>query len=89
MAAGGTMNIERCSKCGSHLNFSMDYSGGNPVIVYTCSNCNFTTFGEAYISDNKTTTTVGSSMATNSTTTVYEPTDMIKKNSGMSIFTMR
>lgn len=83
------MNIERCSKCGSYLNFSMDYCGGNPVIIYTCSNCNFTTFGEAYISDNKTTITVGSSKATNSTTTVYELTGEVKKNNGMTTFTMR
>jgi ribosomal protein S27AE len=83
------VRIEKCPKCGSYLNFSMDYSAGNPVIVYTCGSCNFTTFGEAYISDNKTTTTVGSSMATNSTTTVYEPTGVVKKNNSRTTFTMR
>jgi predicted nucleic-acid-binding Zn-ribbon protein len=82
------MRLEKCPKCGSHLNFSMDYCGGNPVIIYTCSDCNFTTFGEAYISDNKNTITAGSSMATNSTTSVYEPTGVVKKNNGMTTFTV-
>jgi ribosomal protein L37AE/L43A len=82
------MRLEKCPKCGSHLNFSMDYCGGNPVIIYTCSDCNFTTFGEAYISDNKTTATVGSSITTNSTNSVYEPTGVVKKNNGRTTFTV-
>lgn len=83
------MNIERCSKCGSYLNFSMDYCGGNPVIVYTCSSCNFTTFGEAYISDNKTTVTAGNSTTANCTTTIYEPDGTVRRNNGMTTFTAR
>jgi hypothetical protein len=83
------MILEKCPKCGGYLNFSMDYCAGNPVIIYMCSNCNFTTFGEAYITDNKTTITAGSSMATNSTTTIYEPTSVVKKNNGMTTFTAR
>lgn len=67
------MILERCPKCNSYLNFSMDYDCGNPVIVYTCENCRYTTFGEAYITDNKTTLTTGASITTNSTETKYEP----------------
>lgn len=65
------MRLERCPSCNGYLNFSMDYDCGNPVIVYTCDNCRYTTFGEAYISDNKTTMTSGCSISTNSTETKY------------------
>jgi hypothetical protein len=67
----------------------MDYNYGNPVIVYTCDDCKYTTFGEAYIADNKTTITVCNSATTNSTTTIYEPTGIVKKNNGMTTFTVR
>lgn len=66
------MSIEKCPHCNSYLTFSMDYNYGNPVIVYTCNNCNYTTFGEAYITDNKTTVTTGTSAIT-STETTYTP----------------
>lgn len=66
----------------------MDYRYGNPVIVYTCENCKYTTFGEAYIADNKTTVTVGNSTLATNTTTIYEPTGTAKKNNGMTTFTV-
>jgi hypothetical protein len=66
----------------------MDYSNGNPVVVYTCNNCGYTTFGEAYITDNKTTITFSDSI-TSSTTTVFEPTGAGKKDSSMTTFTRR
>jgi hypothetical protein len=65
------MRLERCPSCGYHLRFSMDYDCGNPVIVFTCDNCRYTTFSEAYIIDNKTTMTTGSITTTNSTETKY------------------
>lgn len=68
------MILEKCPKCGSSLNFSMDYCGGNPVIIYSCDNCNFSTFGEAYITDNKTTATAGTSMYSTSTECAYTTT---------------
>lgn len=64
------MRLERCPHCSSYLNFSMEYNYGNPVIVYTCDNCKYTTFGEVYIADNKTTVTTGASSIT-STETIY------------------
>ena len=84
------MSLERCPHCNnSYLNFSMDYRYGNPVIVYTCENCKYTTFGEAYITtDNKTTVTVGNSTRATNTTTIYEPTGTAKKNNGMTTFTV-
>ena len=60
--------IEKCPHCGYPLRFSMDYNYGNPVIVYACDNCRYTTFGEAYITDNKTSMTVGTSATTRSET---------------------
>lgn len=63
----------KCPSCNSYMSFKMDYSGGNPIVVYTCENCKYTTFGESYITDNKTSMTVGSrSLTTNNTNTSYE-----------------
>lgn len=62
------MLLEKCPHCGYFMSFSMDYDYGNPVIVYTCDNCMYTTFGEAYTTDNKTTMTVGISAAARSET---------------------
>lgn len=76
------MRIESCPHCGYYLRFNMDYSNGNPVVVYTCENCSYTTFGEAYITDNKTTIAFIDCITTNSTLTVFEPTDAGKKNNG-------
>lgn len=64
------MILDKCPHCNSCLTFSMDYNYGNPVIVYTCDNCGYTTFGEAYITDNKTSITTGAT-ATTSTETMY------------------
>ena len=80
------MRLERCPSCNGYMSFSMDYDCGNPVIVYTCENCRYTTFGEAYITDNKTTMTTGSSMATSSTETKYEPINSVKKNNSGSLY---
>jgi hypothetical protein len=52
----------------------MDYSWGNPVIVYTCDNCLYTTFGEAYYTDNKTSLTTDNTEARCSTKTAYSIT---------------
>lgn len=57
----------KCPSCNGYMNFRMDYSCGNPIVVYTCEDCKYTTFGESYITDNKTTMTDGGSMATSST----------------------
>jgi hypothetical protein len=67
----------------------MDYSNGNPVVVYTCDNCGYTTFGEAYITDNKTTITFVNGITTSSTSTVFEPTGAGKKDNGRTTFTRR
>ena len=77
----------RCPSCNSYMNSRVDYNFGNPIIVYTCENCRYTTFGESYIASNKTIMTTGSSMATNSTDTKYEPTNSVRKNSNYSVYT--
>ena len=82
------MRLERCPSCNSHMSFSMDYDCGNPVIVYTCENCRYATFGEAYITTNRTTVTTGASIATNSTETKYEPVGSVKQKGG-SIYVKR
>lgn len=66
------MRLEKCPHCGYSMRFSLDYCNGNPVIVFTCDNCLYTTFGEAYIADNKTTVTAGC-ITTTSTETVFVP----------------
>lgn len=65
------MRLETCPHCGYHMRFSMDYCNSNPVVVYTCDNCLYTTFGEEYITDNHTTPTLGASFSTTSTDTKY------------------
>lgn len=79
----------RCPSCNSHMSFSMEYSCGNPIIVYTCDNCRYTTFGEAYITDNKTTMTTGSSMTTSSTSNIFEPINSVKKNNNANVYTIK
>lgn len=74
------MDLTRCPHCNSYLSFSMDYDCGNPVIVYTCENCRYTTFGEAYITTNRTTVTTGASITTNSTETKYESVGSVRNN---------
>ena len=70
------MDLIKCPSCNSHMSFKMDYNCGNPIVVYTCENCKYTTFGESYITDNKTSMTVGSrSLTTNNTNTSYELLD--------------
>lgn len=81
------MRLERCPSCNGYLNFSMDYNCGNPVIVYTCANCRYATFGEAYITDNKTTMTSGCSISTNSTEAKYEPIGSVR-NDNMTVYTI-
>lgn len=81
------MRLERCPSCNSYLNFNMDYNCVNPVIVYTCENCRYTTFGEAYIADNKTIMTSGCSISTNSTETRYEPVGRVRNNN-MTLYTV-
>ena len=71
--------------CNSYMSFKMDYSGGNPIVVYTCENCKYTTFGESYITDNKTTMTIGCDMATSST----KLTKDIEMNNSATIFTIK
>jgi len=53
-----------------------------------CENCRYTTFGEAYITTNRTTVTTGASIATNSTETKYEPVGSVKQK-GVSIYVKR
>jgi hypothetical protein len=64
------MIINKCPHCNGYLTFNMDYNYGNPVIVYTCENCRYTIFGDAYMTDNKTAVTTGASAIT-STETIY------------------
>lgn len=35
------------------MNSKLVYDKGNPIIVYTCKSCKYTTFGEAFITNNK------------------------------------
>ena len=77
----------RCPSCNSYMNSRMDYNFGNPMIIYTCDNCKYTTFGESYIASNKTTMTTGSSMTTSSTQTRYEPSYSVKKSNRASVYT--
>ena len=65
------MRLEKCPHCDYPMRFSMDYCNSNPVIVYTCDNCLYTTFGEAYTTDNKTTITTSTGFSTTSTATKY------------------
>lgn len=81
------INMMKCPSCNSYMSFRMDYDCGNPVIVYTCENCRYTTFGEAYITDNKTTMTTGGSAAKSNTETKYEPTNSVRKNVNRSVYT--
>lgn len=81
------MRFETCPHCGYHMSFKMDYNNGLPVVVYTCENCLYTTFGEAYITDNKTTVTTGCS-ATTSTETIFVPTGT-KNNIVRSIYKVK
>ena len=79
----------RCPSCNSHMSFRMDYSCGNPIVVYTCENCKYTTFGESYTTDSKTTMTTGSSIMTSSTETIFKPTNSVKKNDSASVYTIK
>lgn len=78
------MRLEKCPHCCHHMRFTMDYCNGNPVIVYNCDNCLYTTFGEAYIAENKTTATTGG-YAANSTKTIFVST-CAKDNTARSVY---
>lgn len=79
----------KCPSCNNYMSFSMEYSCGNPIIVYTCDNCKYTTFGEAYITYNKTTMTTGSSIVINSTSNIFEPINSVKKNNSVNVYTIK
>lgn len=79
----------RCPNCNSYMRFSMEYSCGNPIIIYTCDNCRYTTLDEVYITDNKTTMTTGSNTTTSSTATRFEPTNSVKQNNSANVYTIK
>lgn len=51
--------MQICPCCCHSLTSSMSHDRGNPVIVYSCENCRYTTFGEAYRSYSVSLVTVG------------------------------
>lgn len=52
----------RCPSCNNYMSSRMGYDCGIPIVIYTCDNCRCTTFGEAYITYNKTDMTIGSNI---------------------------
>lgn len=74
----------RCPNCNSYMRFSMEYNCGNPITIYTCDNCRYTTLDEVYITDNKTTMTTISSTATR-----FEPINSAKKNNSANMYTIK
>lgn len=43
----------RCPSCNSHMSCRMGYDCGVPIVIYSCDNCRYTTFSEAYITNSK------------------------------------
>lgn len=78
----------KCPSCNSHMNYSMkyDYYYNKPIIIYTCENCNYITFGEAYITNGKSTITPSCNMTTSNTETKYETKNSVRKNSNSTIY---
>lgn len=39
----------KCPSCNSHMSCKKGYDCGIPIVIYSCDNCRYTTFGERYI----------------------------------------
>lgn len=46
--------MRQCPKCKAVMNFCMRYNAGNPVVIWTCSYCGYSSNNENFQTDNRT-----------------------------------
>ena len=48
------MNMRQCPKCKTDMDFCMKYNAGNPIIIWRCIYCGYSSENEVLQTDNKT-----------------------------------
>ena len=51
--------FRQCPKCKRYMTQFIAYSYGDPVVIYNCENCGYSSSDAKYYTSNKTTMTVG------------------------------